>query len=81
MVPIDHKLTGLIDKFCGEYLTSLTSINTTVLLLKSSKSSINLSCCDYLCVLWLPMALSDVPSWHSEPFRWQRQRGGSHDGL
>lgn len=28
-----------------------------------------------LCVLWPPMALSDVPSWHS------KQRGGSHEGV
>lgn len=30
-------------------------------------------------VLGLPMSLSDVPSWHGEQFRWQRQRSGSHD--
>lgn len=30
-------------------------------------------------VLRLPIALSDVPSWHSQQFRWQRQRSGSHD--
>lgn len=30
-------------------------------------------------VLRLPMALSDVPSWHGEQFRWQRRRSGSHD--
>lgn len=27
------------------------------------------------------MVLSDVPSWHSKPLRWQRQWEGSHDGF